>query len=105
MIRFSNQFLKDIKKLRKKFPLIKKDIDSLIENLKTNPTIGTSLGENLYKIRIPNSSIPTGKSGGFRIITYVIINKVILLTHIYSKTEKETISIEEILDILKREFK
>ena len=105
MIRFSNQFLKDIKKLRKKFPLIKKDIDSLIENLKTNPTIGTSLGENLYKIRTPNSSIPTGKSGGFRIITYVIINKVILLTHIYSKTEKETISIEEILDILKREFK
>ena len=105
MIRFSNQFLKDIKKLRKKFPLIKKDIDSLIENLKTNPTIGTSLGENLYKIRIPNSSIPTGKSGGFRVITYVIIDEIILLTHIYSKSQKETISIEEILDILKREFK
>ena len=105
MIRFSNQFLKDVKKLKKRFPLIKNDINNLINDLKSNPTLGISLGDNLYKIRIPNSSIPTGKSGGFRVITYVIIDEIILLTHIYSKSQKETISIEEILDILKREFK
>jgi len=104
MIEFSNQFLKDIKKLKKKFPLIKKDIEFLTLKLQENPNYGVSLGDNIYKIRIPNSSIPTGKSGGFRVITYVIVEEKILLTHIYSKTEKDTISIDEILDILKREF-
>jgi len=32
----------------------------------------------IMKIRIPNSSIPSGKSGGFRIISYVIIDTKIL---------------------------
>ena len=50
--------------------------------LLSNPTLGTPLGDNLYKIRIPNSSIPTGKSGGFRVITLVKItdDKIILDT-------------------------
>ena len=43
----------------------------------------------------------TGKSGGFRIITLVKIekDKIILLT-IYSKTEKENISKDELSSIL-----
>ena len=46
-------------------------------------------------------STPTGKSGGFRIITLVKIEKekIILLT-IYSKTEKENISDDELKSIL-----
>jgi len=103
-IEFSFQFQKDIKKLKKRFPKLKKDIEYLIELLRDNPLSGISLGDNLYKIRIPNSSIPTGKSAGFRVITYIIIDNQILLTHIYSKSDKENISINEILDILKREF-
>jgi len=59
------------------------------------------LGNNLYKIRIPNSSVPTGKRGGFRIITLVKIekNRIVLLT-IYSKADKEDISDEELKEIL-----
>jgi len=73
------------------------------EHLETNPTEGTSLGNSCYKIRVSNSSIPTGKSGGFRVITYFIDNKNNLyLLSIYSKTEKETISDRELLDILLR---
>ncbi len=66
------QFEKDVKKLAKKFKSIKKDLSKLINNLKEQPTQGTSLGHGLYKIRLANSSIPTGKSGGFRVITYFI---------------------------------
>jgi len=73
------------------------------EHLETNPTEGTSLGNSCYKIRVSNSSIPTGKSGGFRVITYFIDNENNLyLLSIYSKTEKETISDRELLDILLR---
>jgi len=69
--------------------------------LETNPTEGRSLGNSCYKIRVSNSSIPTGKSGGFRVITYFVDNENNLyLLSIYSKTEKEAISDSELLDIL-----
>ena len=95
------QFAKEIKKLSKKFKSIKKDLSQLIERLEENPTEGTSLGNACYKIRVANSSIPTGKSGGFRVITYFLDsdNNLYLLS-IYSKTEKETISDKELLEIL-----
>ena len=95
------QFKKDIKKLSKKFKSIKKDLSDLIYDLENEPTQGTSLGNNLYKIRLANSSIPTGKSGGFRVITYFLDDeKNLYLLSIYSKTEKENISDSELKDIL-----
>ncbi len=55
------RFEKDVKKLKKKFPKIKNDLVSLIKNLSSNPELGINLGENIFKVRVPNSSIPTGK--------------------------------------------
>ena len=63
-IEVTETFKKDVKKLQKKFKLIKKDIVSLIETLRENPKQGVSLRGDYYKIRITNSSIPTGKVGG-----------------------------------------
>ena len=95
------QFAKEVKKLGKKFKAIKKDLSEIIERLETNPREGISLGNSCYKIRVANSSIPTGKSGGFRVITYFIDNENNLyLLSIYSKTEKENISDGELLEIL-----
>jgi mRNA-degrading endonuclease RelE of RelBE toxin-antitoxin system len=101
MIRFSELFIKDTKKLKKRFPLIKNDVKSLIEELKLNPKLGTPLGNDLFKIRVPNSSIPTGKSGGFRVISYVLIADEVVLLRIYSKTDKENLSDNELKDSLK----
>ena len=100
-IRVSLRFKKELKSLRKKYKKIDKDLENLKKELLVNPTAGTPLGDNLYKIRLSNSSIPTGKRGGFRIITFVKIEKetIILLT-IYAKTEKENISDEELKEIL-----
>lgn len=97
----SLKFKKDLKILKKKYKKIDQDLQNLKKQLLTNPTIGTPLGNNLYKIRIPNSSVPTGKRGGFRIITLVKIekNRIVLLT-IYSKADKEDISDEELKEIL-----
>jgi mRNA-degrading endonuclease RelE of RelBE toxin-antitoxin system len=97
----SDTFEKDVKKLAKRFKQLKKDLISLYEELQKEPFSGTSLGNNCYKIRVPNSSIPTGKSGGFRTISLVKIEaeKILLLT-IYSKTEKENISDSELKELL-----
>ena len=97
----SDTFENDVKKLYKKYKKIKSDLTNLSNKLKENPTLGTPLGNDCYKIRLANSSIPTGKRGGFRVITLIKIiqNKIILLT-IYSKTEKENITDDELEKLL-----
>lgn len=95
-------FKKEVKKLQKKYKLISNDLKSLQKELQTNSKAGIELGNNCYKIRVQNSSIPTGKRGGFRVVYYYIgSNGVIYLMSIYSKSELENISDEKILEILK----
>jgi mRNA-degrading endonuclease RelE of RelBE toxin-antitoxin system len=95
-------FSKDVKKLFKKYKNISKDLKKLQDTLLKDPKSGIELGENLYKIRLVNSSIPTGKSGGFRVVYYYIDQQenIYLLT-IYSKRELENISDERLAEILK----
>ncbi len=93
------RFDKDVKKLKKRFPKIKDDLSHLIQKLKDNPTIGTPLTDNIYKIRIQNSSISSGKSGGFRVITYYFIDDCLYLISIYSKTDRENISNSDLINI------
>jgi len=98
------RFEKDVKILIKKFPKIKKDLNDLISRLKQEPYTGVSLGKSIYKIRIPNSSIPTGKSGGFRVITYYEENNILYLITIYSKSQKDSILVDELKEIVKNEL-
>ena len=98
------RFEKDVKSLKKKFPKIKKDLISLVEMLSSNPEMGTNLGENLFKIRLSNSSIPTGKSGGFRVITYYKTNDTLFLVTIYSKTEQDNILTAKLKKIIQDEI-
>jgi hypothetical protein len=66
-------FDKQFKRLLKKYPSLKSEITELINSLKNNPSLGTSLGNNCYKIRLAISSKGKGKSGGARVITFVTI--------------------------------
>jgi hypothetical protein len=102
MIKYSETFLKEAKKLSKKYKLLKKDLKSLIKDIENNKNLGTALGYGIYKKRLQNSSIPTGKSGGFRVIIYQQIEDRIILLTIYSKTDKETLSDEELKILVKK---
>ena len=99
------RFEKDVKKLKKRFPKIKDNLLKLINDLSSNPKSGIDLGENIFKIRVPNSSIPTGKSGGFRIITYYRRDDILYLVTIYSKTEQDTVLTQRLREIVKSEIK
>jgi mRNA-degrading endonuclease RelE of RelBE toxin-antitoxin system len=98
------KFEKDVKKLKKKFPKIKNDLVDFIDKLSSNPKLGIDLGENIFKVRVPNSSIPTGKSGGFRIITYYKKDTILYLVTIYSKTEQDNILTEKLKKIIQEEI-
>jgi mRNA-degrading endonuclease RelE of RelBE toxin-antitoxin system len=92
---------KDVKKLIKKYPKIKDDLLDLTNKLEENPFVGIHIGKNFYKIRMKNSSINKGKSGGFRVIYFVVIDEKILILKIYSKNEIENLSDEYIFSLLK----
>lgn len=95
-------FDKDVKKLFKKYKQLPRDLKVLKEELSQNPKSGIELGNGCYKIRLANSSIPTGKSGGFRVIYYYIDeDNNLYLMSIYSKNELENIDDKIILQILK----
>lgn len=85
----SANFDRDIKKLAKKYRSLKSELAELIAGLEENPTQGNSLGQGCYKIRLAIKSKGTGKSGGARIVTYVVTEdeQVILLT-VYDKKDK-----------------
>ena len=101
-IRTLSHFNKEVKKLFKKYKQLPDDLKVLSKELLANPKAGIELKNGCYKIRLANSSIPTGKSGGFRVIYYHIdTNNNIYLMSIYSKRELENIDDKIILNILK----
>ena len=101
-IEVSDNFEKLLKRLSKKFPSLKKEYADLIDLLKENPFQGTSIGNSCYKIRLSIASKGKGKSSGARIITHVYVcDKTIYLLSIYDKSEQESISYQEIKEIIK----
>lgn len=98
----TSQFKKDIKSLKKRYKLISRDLKELNSTLLDNPTAGVPLGNNVYKIRVANSSVPTGKSGGFRVITYLIEDNTIYLITIYSKSDMANITREEVDSMVRK---
>jgi mRNA-degrading endonuclease RelE of RelBE toxin-antitoxin system len=103
-IKITSNFDKEAKPLLKKYRSFKSDIAKLIDELESNPKLGTPLGHHLYKVRIAISSKGQGKSGGARIITYVILeNETVHLISIYDKAEYDTAGIATLLKILKDE--
>ena len=98
----ASEFAREAKRIAKKHAGIKTDIAKLIRDLAVNPTIGTQLGHDFYKIRMPISGTNKGKSGGARVITYLILNQeTVLLVEIYLKSEHDTADIGILIQRLK----
>lgn len=90
-------FEREFKAMAKKHRSLKNDLAALIQQLEQNPTTGTELGNNCYKIRLAITSKGKGKSGGARIITHVHVTaQNVYLLAIYDKSEIESISDKEI---------
>ena len=97
----SENFKRDAKRLKKRFISLNADIDELITSLEINPEQGKALGDNCYKIRLAISSKGKGKRAGARVITYVrVIDTTVYLLSVYDKGQKETVTDQEIKQML-----
>jgi mRNA-degrading endonuclease RelE of RelBE toxin-antitoxin system len=96
------EFKRLFKKLYKKYPSLKSDLQNLIQQLEENPASGINLGNNIYKIRMAISSKGKGKSGGARVITFLVTeDQEVYLVHIYDKGHLENLTKHQILKILR----
>jgi mRNA-degrading endonuclease RelE of RelBE toxin-antitoxin system len=55
----------------------------------------------VFKVRVKNSDIQKGKSGGYRLIYYVKIEETVVLLNVYTKSEQANISNQQIINIIK----
>lgn len=100
-IELSANFKKEAKRLTKKYPSLKTELAVLFTELEENPTTGTSLGNDIYKIRLAIASKNKGKSGGARILSFVKVTETtVLLFTIYNKGEVDNLTDKEIEDLL-----
>lgn len=101
---FQEPFSKAVKRLAKKYPSFKKDLIRLQEDLLQNPQAGVDLGNGVRKVRMAIASKGKGKSHGARVITFTVIisveETVINLLTIYDKAERESISANEIRELM-----
>lgn len=90
-------FNKAVKKLKKKYKHIEKDYMAFVESIQSIDNLGAYLGSDVYKVRIANSDKNSGKSSGYRLISYLkMIDNELYLMFIYDKSEMENISEKEI---------
>jgi hypothetical protein len=95
-------FDKQAKRLTRKFKSFKAELSELFDSLELDPTQGTALGNDCYKIRVAIKSKGKGKSGGARTITHVVaVREHVYLLSVFDKSEKETISENELKELLK----
>ncbi|MCX6252065.1 MAG: hypothetical protein NTX61_15115 [Bacteroidetes bacterium] len=96
-------FKKQAKRLCRKHPSLVGELRELEIRLSTNPNTGIYLGHDTYKIRISIQSKGKGKSGGARIISFVVkVDEEVYLLTIYDKSEIESISDKKISEMIKR---
>jgi mRNA-degrading endonuclease RelE of RelBE toxin-antitoxin system len=101
-------FESKFKRFSKKFSSLESEIQNLENELIKNPELGTSLGANLYKIRLGSKDKGKGKSGGFRIVTY-LIHEIedsidIYLITIFDKSEESSIDKTDLIKLVKQIF-
>ncbi|SEO43390.1 type II toxin-antitoxin system RelE/ParE family toxin [Mucilaginibacter sp. OK283] len=101
-VKFIPKFEKELKRLAKKYPSLKADFSLLLATLKENPTQGTALGNECYKVRMSIASKGKGKSGGARVITcFKVVQSTVYLLTLFDKSEKENIPDKELKELLK----
>jgi len=99
-------FARKVKPLLKKYRTLGESLLLLQQELIKNPRSGSSYGANIYKVRLADPSKGKGTSGGFRVVTYLVIEKsddvTIQLITILNKSEEDSITKADVLNLVRK---
>ena len=100
---YTPEFKRNVRALAKKYHHIQSDVQPIIDQIQRGELAGSKVqgtGYTIFKVRIRNSDVSRGKSGGYRVIYYLKTATAVILVTIYSKTEQADISPAKIRKIL-----
>jgi mRNA-degrading endonuclease RelE of RelBE toxin-antitoxin system len=98
-------FKRRFKDLSKRYRKIQADIQPIVDNLQSGKIVGNQINGTdftVFKVRARNSDIPTGKSGGYRVIYQLVSPECIYLLLIYAKSDREDITVAEIEEAIEQ---
>ena len=102
-IRFSEEFQKSFKRLKKRYHSLPDDFKNLLLSLQADPYQGVELHDGMRKVRLSIASKGKGKSGGGRVIIRLTIEDTRLsFLYIYDKSDMSNVS-EQFLDYIIKE--
>jgi mRNA-degrading endonuclease RelE of RelBE toxin-antitoxin system len=102
-ILFSDDFKSRLRTLAKRYRSIRSDLQPLLDELQSGNFLGDRLTKTsftTFKVRLKNSDIQKGKSGGYRVIYQLRDDTCVLLIVIYSKSDQEDVSADQIRGII-----
>ncbi len=104
----AKEFLRELKRLSKRYRGLTDDVNELVKSLHENPLQGVELLPSMRKIRMAISAKGKGKSAGARVITFNAIvaedEGIIRLLLIYDKSEIASVKTSELKKILDAEL-
>ena len=97
-IRFSDEFTRAFKRLKKRYRSLPNDLKLMLASLVENPVQGVELYNGMRKVRLHFASKNRGKRGGGRVIIRLAVSDTCLtFIYIYDKSDMENVS-DEFLD-------
>ena len=96
-------FQRNLRDLAKHYRRVRSDLQPLVAQLQAGELPGDRLSGvkyTVFKVRLKNSSVQKGKSGGYRVIYYLKTADRIILATIYSKSDRADVPAEVIEDAI-----
>jgi mRNA-degrading endonuclease RelE of RelBE toxin-antitoxin system len=100
----TRSFKRSVKRLEKRFRHVKDDVRIAIQVLLQSPKLGVVIpgASGIRKVRVRNTDLPKGKSGGYRLLYYVGDQPAptIHLLLLYAKSDREDVTRRELQQLL-----
>ena len=100
----TRSFKRSVKRLEKRFRHVKNDVRIAIQVLLQSPRLGVVVPgtSGMRKLRVRNTDLSKGKSGGYRLLYYVEDQPAptIYLLLLYAKSDREDVTRRELQQLL-----
>jgi mRNA-degrading endonuclease RelE of RelBE toxin-antitoxin system len=91
--------------LEKRYRTLRLDLQPLIEQLQNGDFPGDQISGTsytVYKVRVKNSTIRKGKSGGYRVIYQILSPNAVVLLYLYSKSDQDDVAAADLQSIIEK---
>lgn len=101
----ANEFKRQARTLEKRYRNLRSDLQPVIEQLQKGEFLGdqiSGIGYRVYKLRVRNSTIRKGKSGGYRVIYQILSPSAVVLLSVYAKSDQDDVDTEDLQRIIEK---